>query len=65
MTSNRKDRRQRGEAMLSAARQARLAQAETVLRGHPDWSDDMVASWCKLSEAEVAGVRATVLGATA
>jgi hypothetical protein len=49
---------------VSVHRDARLAQAETVLRSHPGWSDEMIAQWCKLSEPEVAQVRAGLEGAT-
>jgi hypothetical protein len=50
---------------MTENRKARLAQAETVLRSHPGWSDEMVASFCKLSKAEVAEIREKTLGAAA
>jgi hypothetical protein len=39
-------------------REPRLAQAELMLRSHPGWSDELIAGQCKLSEAEVAEIRA-------
>jgi hypothetical protein len=38
----------------------RERQAVTVLRGHPDWSDAMVAGVCGLAEPDVAAIRATL-----